>query len=94
MLRVGIGKSKNMAKNGRKFTRKERPVMNPLGSVNSKRGVQHFDACPKIHKYAQKIIQDSIARSHTTVFDIWDQQSMIGRDGWGIIKLSDTWIDA
>ena len=54
MLRVGIGKSKNMAKNGRKFTRKERPVMNPLGSVNSKRGVQHFDACPKIHKYAQK----------------------------------------
>ena len=34
-----------------------------------------------------------IARGHTTVFDTGDQQSMIGRDGWEIIKRRDNWID-
>ena len=44
MLRVGMGKSKNMAKNEHKVTRKGRPVLNPRGSMRSKRGVQTFDA--------------------------------------------------
>ena len=45
-LRVGIGKSKNMAKNGRKVTRKGRPVLNPRGPVRSKRSVRNSDDRP------------------------------------------------
>ena len=94
MLRVGMGKFKNMVNYGRKFTRKGRPVMNPRGTMSSKRDVQTFDARPKSHKNAQGIVHDRIARGHTIVFDTEDQQSMIGQYGWEIIKRHDTWIDA
>ena len=62
--------------------------------MRSKRDVRNFDACPKSHRNSQGIVHDGIARGHTTVFDTGDQQYMIGRDGWDIIKRHDTWIDA
>ena len=48
---------------------------------------------PKIHKYAHGIFYDGIARGHTVVFDTGVHQSMIGRNGWEIIKRRDNWID-
>ena len=48
----------------------------------SNRDVQTFDARPKIHKRAQVIVHDGIARGHTAVFDTGDQQSIIVSDGW------------
>ena len=45
LLRVEVRKSKNMDKNRRKVTRKGRLVLNPQGSVRSKRDVQNF-WCP------------------------------------------------
>ena len=62
MLRVGMGKSKNMAKSGHKVTCRERLVLKPLGSARSKRDVRTFDAITKIHKNAQGIIHGGIAR--------------------------------
>ena len=79
-LRVETGKSKNMDKNRRKVTRKGRLVLNPQGSVRSKRDVQNFGARPKSHRYAQGIVHNGIARGHTPVFDPGAQQSMIGQD--------------
>ena len=87
-------KSNNMAKNGLKFTRKGRPVLKTRGSVRSKRDVWTLDARPKIHKHAQVIVHDEVARGHTAVFDTGAQQFIIGRDGWDIIKRHDTWIDS
>ena len=77
-----MGKSNNTAKNGRKVNRNGRPVLNSGGSVHSKRDVQTFDARPEIHKRAQVIVHDGIARGHTAVFDTGDQQSIIVSDGW------------
>ena len=34
------------------------------------------------------------ASGHTSVFDTGSQQSIIGRDGWKIIRRHDTWIYA
>ena len=79
-LRVGMVKSNNMAKSGRKVARKERPVMKPQGYMPSKRDVQNFGARPKFHKHAQLIVHDGISRGHTAVFDTWDQKSIIGID--------------
>ena len=87
-------KSKNMAKNGRKVTRKGRLVLNPRGSVHSKRAAKKLDAFPKSHKHAQGIVHDGVVRGHTTVFDTGAQKLMIDRDGWDIIKSHDIWIDA
>ena len=87
-------KSKNMAKNGRKVTRKGRLVLNPRGSVHSKRAAKKLDAFPKSHKHAQGIVHDGVVRGHTTVFDTGAQKSMIGWYGWGIIKQNGTCIDA
>ena len=93
MLQVGMVKSKNMAKNRRKVTRKRCPVLKPRGSVHNKRSVQTFYARPKMHKHTQVISHDKIARVNTTLFGTGAQKSIIGREGWEIIKLHDTWID-
>ena len=89
-----MGKSNNMAKRGRKITRKGRPDLKPRGSVHSKGGMQTLDACPKIQNHAQVIVHNGDASGHTAVFDTWAQESIIGRYGWEIIKRRDTWIDA
>ena len=73
-LRVGMGKSKNMAKNGRKVTRKGRLFLNPRGSVHSKRAVQNLDVRPKSHENAQVIVHNGVARGHTAVFDTGPHQ--------------------
>ena len=86
-------KSKNMAKSGRKVTRRERPVLKLWGSARSNRAVQTFYALPKIHKHAQLIFHDGITRCHTTVFDTGAHQLMIGQGVWEIGKFRDTWID-
>ena len=94
-LRVGMGKSKNkMAKIGRVFTQRSRPFLKRRGPACSKRDVRTFDTLPKSHKHVQGIIYNGKLRGHTTVFDTGDQQPMIGRDGWEIIKRLDTWIYA
>ena len=46
-----------------------------------------FDFHPKSKNNAQGIVHKRIASGNTAVFDTWDQQSMIGIDGWEIIKL-------
>ena len=94
MLQVGMEKYNNMAKNRHKVSCKGCPVLNPRGSVHSKRSVQNFDACLKIHNHAQVIFHDIIERGHTAVFNTWSQKSMTGWCGWEIIKRHGTWIDA
>ena len=93
-LRVGMGKSKNMAKSGRKVTHKEFPFLKLRGSVHRKRVVRNLDARPKIHKHAQGIVHNGVTRGHTAVFDTGPQKLMIGRDGWEMIKHHYTWVDA
>ena len=68
--------------------------MKPRGSVHSKRAVQNFNELPKIHKHAQGIVHNGIARGQTAAFDTGHQKSMIGWDSWEIIKRHDTCIDA
>ena len=53
-----------------------------------------FDSLTKIHKHAQVIFHNGIARDHTSVSDTGPQKFMIGQDGWEIIKHHDTWIYA
>ena len=81
-----------MANNGRKITHKGRPFLNPRGTMHSRRAVKNFDARPKSHRNAQGIVHDRIERGHTAVFDTGAQKSMIGRDGWEMIKHHDTCI--
>ena len=81
-----------MAKNRCKVTRKGRSVLKPQRSVRSKRSVQTFYARPKLHNHAQGIVHNRIARGHTAMFDTGSQKSMIGLDGWEIIKRHDSWI--
>ena len=64
-----MGKSNKMAKSGRKSTVKGRLVLKPRRVVHSKRTVWTLIARPKIHKYAQGIVHDGVARGHTAVFD-------------------------
>ena len=64
------------------------------GPVRSKRAVRTFDSLLKIQTHVQGIIQNRKARVHNFVFDTGDQQSMIGKEGWEIIKRLDTWIYA
>ena len=44
--------------------------------------------------HAHGIIHNRKASGHNVVFDTGAQQSMIGSDGWEIIKRHDYWIDA
>ena len=92
-MRVVMGKSKNMAKIGHMVTRSWRLVLKPRGPVCSKRVVSTFDSLTKIHKHAQVIFHNGIARDHTSVSDTGPQKFMIGWDGSEIIKRHYTWID-
>ena len=56
--------------------------------------MQTLDARPKIQNHEQGIVHNGDSSGHTALFDTWDQQSIIGRYGWEIIKRRDTWIDA
>ena len=88
-----MGKYKRkMAKSGRVVTLWSRPVLKPQGPVRSKRDVRTFDDLPNSHKHVQGIVHNSKSRGHTAVFDTGAQKSMIGQDGWEIIKRHDNWI--
>ena len=85
-------KSKNMVKDGRKVSQRSRPDLNPRDPLCSKGAARKPDARPNKLRHIQRNVQGK-AIGHTAVFDTGDQQSMIGRDGWEIIKRHDKWID-
>ena len=90
-----MGKAKNkMAKNGRGITRRSLLDLKPRGSVRSKGAVRKPDAQPNKLRHVHGIFHNGKASGYTAVFDTGAQQSMIGRDGWEIIKRHDYWIDA
>ena len=81
-----------MAKSRRVVTRRSRLVLRPQGPTLSKKAVRTFDALPKSQKHVQGIVHNRKERGHTAVFDTGAQKSMIGQDGWEIIKRHDNWI--
>ena len=86
-------KSKNMAKDGRKVSQRSRLDLKPRDPLHSKGPARKPDALPNKLRHIYGIVQWK-ARGYTDVFDTGTQQSMIGRDGWDIMKRHDTWIDA
>ena len=86
-------KSKNMVKDGRKVSRRSRPDLNPQDPLISKGDARKPDAQPNNLRHIHVIVHGK-ARGHTSLIDTGAHHSMIGRDGWEIIKRHNKWIDA
>ena len=90
-------KSKNMVKGGWVITRKSRPGLKPQRPLGSKRMPgQSASTGPNKFKLKLRHVQGVVqggAGAHGAVFDTRAQQSMLGRDGWEIIKNHEKWID-
>ena len=90
-----MGKNKKkLAKNGRGITRRSLPVLKPQGSTRSRGALWKPYSLPNKLRHVQEILHNRKVSVHTVVFDTGSQQSMIGRDGWVIIKSNYSWIDA
>ena len=92
-LQVRMVKSKNMVKDGRKVSRRSRPDLNPQDPLISKGDARKPDARHNNLRHIHGIVHGK-ARGHTSLIDTGAQHSMIGRDGWEIIKRHNKWIDA
>ena len=90
-------KSKMALKSGRDISRKSRPGLKSRRPPNSK-GMpgRYAITIPNKSKvkirHVQGVVQGG-AGDHVAVFDTGAQQSMLGIDGWDIIKNHDKWID-
>ena len=83
---------KNMDKGGRAISRRSRPSLNPRDPLCSKGAARKPDARPNKLRHVRGVVQGKVV-GHTVVFDTGAQQSMLGRDGWEIIKPHEKWID-
>ena len=94
ILKLGVGKSENMAKSGYKSPTKKRPVLIPRRVARSEIDVQTIDAHPKIQKYAHGIVHGRAARGHNAMLNTRSQNDMVGILSWEIIRHHDMWIYA
>ena len=88
-------KSKNMVKGGWAINRKSCPGLKPQGPLGSKQMPGRPDSTvPNKLKlsHVQEVVHGG-AGTHVAVFYTGAQQSMLGRDGWEIIKNHEKWID-
>ena len=89
--------SKLAIKGGQTIPRKSRPGLKPRGPLGS-RGTPRSTARTSPNKSRVKLrhyqgVVKGAEGAHVAVFDTGAQQSMLGRDGWEIIKNHDNWID-
>ena len=84
-----------MVKGGRAITRKSRLGLKPRGPLGSKQ-MPGRPASTVPNKLKLRHVQEVFhggAGTHVAVLDTRAQQSMLGRDGWDIIKNHENWID-